>query len=122
MTALATERQEAVAHLKFARVGPRKLRRVADAAFVVTNPTHLAIALAYAPPEEPVPRVLVCAADDLAARVRELARASDVPLVENVALARALFAQARAGETIPHGLYVAVAEVVAALSRAGALE
>jgi flagellar biosynthesis protein FlhB len=98
------------------------LRRVADAAFVVTNPTHLAIALAYAPPEEPVPRVLVCAADDLAARVRELARASDVPLVENVALARALFAQARAGETIPHGLYVAVAEVVAALSRAGALE
>jgi flagellar biosynthesis protein FlhB len=96
------------------------VRRVREAAFVVTNPTHLAIALAYAPPAEPVPRVLVCAADELAARVRALARDAAVPLVENVALARALFARARVGETIPHDLYVAVAEVVAALSRAGA--
>jgi flagellar biosynthetic protein FlhB len=64
--------------------------------------------------------VLVCAADELAARVRALARDAAVPLVENVALARALFARARVGETIPHDLYVAVAEVVAALSRAGA--
>ena len=97
------------------------LRRVKEAAFVVTNPTHIAVALAYGPPEEPVPRVLVSAADDLAARVRDLARDAGVPLVENVALARALFADARVGETIPNALYVAVAEVVAALARGGAL-
>jgi len=97
------------------------VRRVREAAFVVCNPTHVAVALAYRPPEEPVPRVLVCAADERAARVRQIARDADVPLVEDVALARALFAEARAGETIPHAFYVAVAEVVAALTRAGAI-
>lgn len=98
------------------------VRRVREAAFVVCNPTHVAIALAYAPPLEPVPRVLVRAADDLALRVREIARESGVAIVENVALARALYAQARAGEPIPHDQYVAVAEIVVALTRAGALE
>jgi len=97
------------------------VRRVREAAFVVCNPTHVAVALAYRPPEEPVPRVLVCAADERAARVREIARDANVPLVEDVALARALFAGARAGETIPHAFYVAVAEVVAALARAGTI-
>lgn len=97
------------------------VRRVREAAFVVCNPTHVAVALAYRPPEEPVPRVLVCAADERAARVREIARDANVPLVENVVLARALYAEARAGETIPHAFYVAVAEVVAALTRAGAI-
>jgi len=97
------------------------VRRVREAAFVVCNPTHVAVALAYRPPEEPVPRVLVCAADERAARVRQIARDAAVPLVENVALARALYADARAGETIPHALYVAVAEVVAALARAGTI-
>lgn len=97
------------------------LRRVREAAFVLCNPTHVAIALAYDPPAEPVPRVLVAAADALAARVRELARAAAVPVVEHPALARALYAGAEAGAPIPHEHYVAVAEVVVALARAGAL-
>ncbi len=97
------------------------LRRVKDAAFVVANPTHLAIALEYRPPEVPVPRVLVRAAEEAAARVRELAAAYRIPVVENVSLARALYAGARPGETIPAESYVAVAEVVAALLRTGAL-
>ena len=98
------------------------VRRVREAAFVICNPTHVAVALAYAPPAEPVPRVLVCAADDLALRVREIARECGVTIVENVALARALYAQARAGDPIPHAHYVAVAEIVVALTRAGVLE
>jgi flagellar biosynthetic protein FlhB len=98
------------------------VRRVKDAAFVVCNPTHVAVALAYRPPDEPVPRVLVRAADDVALRVRELAVEHGVPIVENVALARALYAQAHAGSTIPHEQYVAVAEVVAALLKSGAIE
>lgn len=93
------------------------LRRVKDAAFVLTNPTHVAVALEYRPPEVPVPRVLVRAADDAAARVRELAAAYRIPLIENVALARQLYATAQPGEFIPQETYLAVAEVVAALSK-----
>lgn len=97
------------------RIARGSLRRVKDAAFVITNPTHIAIALEYRPPEITVPRVLVRAADEAAARVRELAVAYYVPLVENVALARQLYASTEPGEYIPHETYIAVAEIVAAL-------
>lgn len=97
------------------------LRRVKDAAFVVTNPTHIAVALEYRPPGVPVPRVLVRAADDAAARVRELAGAYGVPLVENVPLARRLYAIAKPGDCIPQETYLAAAEVVAALAKTGVL-
>lgn len=94
------------------------LARVKDASFVVVNPTHVAVALEYRPPEVPVPTVLVRAVDDGALRVRELATRHDVPIVENVPLARALYADARVGEPIAQAHYVAVAEIVAALRRA----
>jgi flagellar biosynthesis protein FlhB len=97
------------------------LRRVKEAAFVVVNPSHVAIALAYRPPRVAVPEVLVRAADAAALRVREIARSHGIPLVENAALARALYRDARDGEAIPHAFYVAVAEVVAALMRDGEL-
>jgi flagellar biosynthesis protein FlhB len=93
------------------------LRRIKEAAFVVANPAHVAVALEYHPPEVPVPRLLVRAADEMALRVRQLARTFRIPIVENVALARALYRDGRTGEPIPHAHYVAVAEVVAALSR-----
>ncbi len=110
---LARSRRRAL-HRQIAR---GSLQRVKDAAFVVTNPTHIAIALEYRPPQVPVPRVLVRATDDAAARVRDLASAYGIPLVENVALARQLYASAKAGDFIPHETYVAVAEIVAALSK-----
>ncbi len=97
------------------------LRDVERAAFVVANPTHVAVALEYRPPEIPVPRVAVRAAEAAALRVRAIAAAAGIPIVENVALARALFAGSRAGEAIPYALYVGVAEIVAALTRSGAL-
>lgn len=95
------------------------LQRLRDAAFVVTNPTHLAIALEYAPPKVAVPRILIRAADEAALVVRTRARELGIPVIENVPLARELFAKANPGEYIPHETYVAVAEVVAALARAG---
>lgn len=98
------------------------LAKVKDASFVVVNPTHVAVALEYRPPDVPVPAVLVRAADEMALRVRELAAEHRVPVIENVALARSLYADARIGQPIPHDHYVAVAEVVAALYRSGALE
>ncbi len=97
------------------------LRRVKDAAFIITNPTHIAIALEYRPPDVPVPRVLVRAAEEAAARVREIAAEYRIPVVENVALARALYAGSKAGEFIAQETYVAVAQVVAALADSGAL-
>ncbi|MDQ2680513.1 MAG: EscU/YscU/HrcU family type III secretion system export apparatus switch protein [Candidatus Eremiobacteraeota bacterium] len=97
------------------------LSRVKQAAFVVTNPTHIAVALEYRPPEIAVPRVLVRAADATAARVREVAAEFRIPIIENVALARALYANCRSGEVIPIETYIAVAEIVAALVRTGAL-
>jgi flagellar biosynthesis protein FlhB len=97
------------------------LQRVAEAAFVVVNPTHVAIALAYDPPRIGVPEILVRAADDGAARVRALAREHGVPIVEDIALARALFAEGEVGRPIPPSQYLAAAHVVAELARAGVL-
>lgn len=97
------------------------INRLKDAAFVIVNPTHVAIALEYRPPEIPVPRVLIRAWDESALRVRAAAADLRIPIVENVPLARALYASAKAGDAIPTHTYVAVAEVVAALHRSGAL-
>jgi flagellar biosynthesis protein FlhB len=94
---------------------------VKEASFVVVNPTHVAVALQYRPPQVAVPRVLVRAVDAGALRVRELAARYRIPVVENAVLARALYRDGRAGEAIPHAHYVALAEVVAALMRAGAI-
>lgn len=93
------------------------LANVRRASFVVANPTHVAVALEYRPPDVPVPRILVAAADAAAARVRELAAEYRIPIVENVELARALYRDARVGESIAFAHYVAVAEIVAALMR-----
>jgi flagellar biosynthetic protein FlhB len=97
------------------------LARVKGAAFVVVNPTHVAVALEYRPPEVPVPTVVVRAADAMAMRVRELAAEHRVPVIENVALARSLYRDGAVGEPISCDHYVAVAEVVVALMRSGVL-
>ena len=97
------------------------LERTREASFVVVNPTHVAVALRYEPPEVPVPEIIVRAADEAALRVRELAREHGIPIVEDIALARLLFATGEAGRAIPHETFVAVAQVVASLSRAGVL-
>lgn len=94
------------------------LQQVANASFVVTNPTHIAVALRYAPPATPVPLVLIAAMDELAIRVREQAAVHHIPVIENVQLARALFGSASAGEVIPPELYIGVAQVIASLARA----
>jgi flagellar biosynthesis protein FlhB len=94
---------------------------VAKASFVVTNPTHVAVALQYLPPAVPVPTILVRAAGDAAVNVRGAAAARGIPIVENVPLARALYRDGRVGDPIDRVHFVAVAEVVAALSRAGLL-
>lgn len=103
------------------RISRGSLRRVKDAAFIVTNPTHIAIALEYRPPDVAVPRVIVRAADETATRVRELASVYAIPIVENVPLARVLYAAAEPGQYVPQETYLALAEIVAALVKGGRL-
>jgi flagellar biosynthesis protein FlhB len=95
--------------------------RISEAAFVVTNPTHIAIALEYAPPAVPVPRVLLRAIDEGAQEIKRRARELQIPIVENVPLARALLETTHAGEYIPASAYAAVAAIVAALVREKAI-
>ena len=92
------------------------LRAVRRASFVVVNPTHLAIAVRYAPPETPVPAILVRAADGGALRVKDLARQLGIPTIEDQMLARALYAHEALGP-IPPELYLAVAQIIAMLQR-----
>jgi flagellar biosynthesis protein FlhB len=95
------------------------LRRVREAAFLVCNPEHIAVALEYNPPAVAVPRVIVRAADAAAERAREIAAECGIPLVRNVALARLLYSSTHVDEYIPLESYVAVAEIVADLQKSG---
>jgi flagellar biosynthetic protein FlhB len=92
--------------------------RLPEAAFVVVNPQHVAVALEYDPPRVEVPRVLLRARDRAALEVRRRAGALEIPIVEDVELARALDARSEPGDYIPRDLYGPVARIVAALARA----
>jgi flagellar biosynthetic protein FlhB len=91
----------------------RMMDDVKKADVVVTNPTHFAVALAYKPNSMAAPRVLAKGQGLIALRIRELAKASEVPVVENPPLARQLFKVADIGQEIPADLFQAVAEVLA---------
>ena len=95
--------------------------RIREASFVIANPTHIAVALEYRPPEIAVPRLLARGSDEHAFELRRIAEEAEIPVLENPPLARAIYARARIGEEIPGEFYVAVAEIVVALVRAGAL-
>jgi flagellar biosynthesis protein FlhB len=100
----------------------RMIASVAEADVVVVNPTHVAVALRYEPGRS-APRVVAKGADHVAARIREEAEESRVPMVRDVALARALHKSCDVGQEVPVELYMAVARVLAfvmALARRGA--
>jgi len=91
----------------------RMMHRVPEADVVITNPVHLAVALLYQAERMNAPRVVAKGAGEIANRIVELAEDSNVPLVQNAPLARALFRSVNVGQEIPPDLYVAVAEVLA---------
>ena len=95
----------------------RMLSAVPKATVVITNPTHFAVALEYKREAMAAPRVIAKGADHLAQRIRDVARQHGIPTVENVTLARALYAHAEIDEVIPADLFEAVAEVLAYLVR-----
>lgn len=95
----------------------RMMAAVAHADVVLTNPTHLAVALRYEP-DSSAPEVVAKGADHMAARIREVAKGAGVPIRENKPLARALYQSVEIGEQIPVHLYQAVAEVLAVVYKA----
>ncbi|WP_282754184.1 flagellar biosynthesis protein FlhB [Desulfuromonas thiophila] len=90
----------------------RMMAEVPKADVVITNPTHLSIALRYEEKKMDAPMVVAKGADELALRIREIAREHRVPLVENVAVARALY-QVEVGHVVPEQMFQAVAEILA---------
>lgn len=86
---------------------------VPHADVVVTNPTHYAVALRYDPEAMAAPKVVGKGVDYLALRIREVAAAAGVPIVERPALARMLYAEVEVGREVPGKLFEAVAEILA---------
>ena len=91
----------------------RMMAAVPTADVVVTNPTHYAVALKYADGQRGAPQVVAKGSDEVAAKIREIAKENKVALLEAPALARALHQHTDIGDEIPEALYAAVAEVLA---------
>ena len=91
----------------------KALAEVATADVVVTNPTHIAVALRYDRKTMKAPRVVAKGIRLNAQQIREIAQQHQVPIMENKPLARMLFKHAKVGGEIPSHLYAAVAEVLA---------
>jgi flagellar biosynthetic protein FlhB len=95
----------------------RMMEAVPEADVVITNPTHLAIALKFDAREMVAPRVLAKGSGYIAQRIREIAVEHEIPVIEGKPLAQALFKMVEIGEYIPAELYRAVAEVLAYVYR-----
>lgn len=91
----------------------RMLESVKEADVVITNPTHISVAIKYDNGNMDAPKVVAKGADYLAQKIRKVASESGVPLVENVPLARTLYKTVKIGSFVPRALYQAVAEVLA---------
>ena len=95
----------------------RMMSEVPKADVVVTNPTHYAVALKYEAEVRSAPIVVAKGLDLIAQRIKAIAEENNVPIVENVSLARTLYATVEIGDEIPAALYQAVAEILAYVFR-----
>lgn len=90
----------------------RMMSQVPRATLVIANPTHYAIALRYVREEDSAPVVLAKGMDLVALKIREIAAANNIPVFEDVALARSMYKQVSVDSVIPSQFYQAVAELV----------
>ena len=90
----------------------RMMQEVPKADVVITNPTHVAVALKYDKGDMHAPIALAKGYDEVAQRIKELAKTHNIVMVENIALARALAKEVEIGKAIPTKWYQAVAEVL----------
>ncbi len=90
----------------------RMMKDVKSADVIVTNPTHISVALKYDGQTMVAPALVAKGADHLALRIREIAKENDIPIVENIMLARTLYKTVKVGHGVPRPLYKAVAEIL----------
>lgn len=95
----------------------RMIEQVPEAEVVITNPTHLAVALKYDPKSMDVPLVVAKGAGVFAKRIRELAAMHGIPVIENKPLAQLLYRNTEFGQAIPEESFVVVAEILAYVYR-----
>ena len=92
----------------------RMMQSVSDATVVITNPTHLAIALKYEEGTDmEAPKVLAKGADYLALKIKSIAKENEIPIIENKPLARIMYDKVEIDNDIPPELYQGVAEILA---------
>lgn len=94
----------------------RMMDKVPKADVIVTNPTHIAIALKY-DANLPAPQVIAKGADLIAEKIKAIAKEHNIPIVENKPLARTIYKTLKLGQVIPRELFVAVAEVLSYVYR-----
>jgi flagellar biosynthetic protein FlhB len=94
----------------------RMMDKVPKADVIITNPTHIAVALKY-DAGLPAPQLIAKGADLIAEKIKEIARQNNIPVVENKPLARTIFKTMKLGQVIPRELFVAVAEVLSYVYR-----
>jgi flagellar biosynthetic protein FlhB len=90
----------------------RMMKEVVKADVIVTNPTHLSVALKYDKQKMVAPLVVAKGADLIALKIREIAKGANIPIVENITVARALYQNVKIGDPIPKTLYSTVAEIL----------
>ncbi len=100
-----------IRQLRHARMKKRMMAAVPKASVIITNPTHYAVALSYER-GMPAPLCVAKGVDLVALKIREIAGEHDIPIVENVPLARALYATVEIDDEIPVEHYHAVAEII----------
>jgi flagellar biosynthetic protein FlhB len=98
-------------------VQKRSLAAVPTASVIITNPTHFAIAIRYDREKDAAPVVVAKGADNMAAKIRSLAKENNIPMIENKPLARALYKSVEPNQMIPVEFFSAVAEVLAYVFR-----
>jgi flagellar biosynthetic protein FlhB len=106
-----------VRQIQFQTALKRMLQEVPRASVVLVNPTHVAVALRYEAKTMEAPVMVAKGADNLAEKIREIARAYGVPIVRRPELARTIYSTVKLGNPIPETLFVAVAEVLAMIYR-----
>jgi flagellar biosynthetic protein FlhB len=105
--------------LRLERARRRMIADVPKCTVVITNPTHVAVALRYVAGETAAPQLLAKGVDTLALKIREIAAANAIPVIENPPLARALHAGCQVGDLVPPAHYQAVAEIISYVLRLG---
>ena len=93
----------------------RMMQAVPSATVIVTNPTHISIAIRYEQGVDKTPVVVAKGADAVAFKIREIAKSHDIPIIENIPLARLIYKEVDIDQEIPEEMYKAVAEVLVAV-------